>query len=164
MAASTTSRVTTDHDQILCWAEKRGAKPAAAGNVKREEDAAIIGLSFPGDRAPQEIGWPEWFQQFEQHKLALLYQEELIHGEVSNFHQLISRKVAVEVEDAVGGRGRSAVCKDSPGAKPAADAKKPGKKKVQGEGRAATVKKPVSVRGRSSSTGRASPRSPRQPE
>jgi len=165
MAASTTSRVTIDHDQILCWAEKRGAKPASVALAERAEDVAILRLTFPGDRTPQEIGWPEWFQQFEQHQLALLYQEEMVHGEVSNFHQIISRQVADEVEDAVGGRGRSAVRKDSPGAKPATDrkvsGKKPGKKQGVEEVSAATVKKSVSVRSRSSSAGRASPRSPR---
>ncbi len=114
MSPRTTSRVTTDHDQILCWAEQRGAKPATVAHAERVGDSDVIRLTFPGERQPRVIGWPEWFRQFEKYKLALLYQEELAAGELSRFHQIISRGLIDKVASAVGGRGRSATSKSTP--------------------------------------------------
>ncbi len=48
MVASTSSRVTTDHDAIRRWAEERGAKPVLAR--KSDGDPGSIRLEFPGSR------------------------------------------------------------------------------------------------------------------
>lgn len=113
MSPSTTARVTTDHEQILCWAEKRGAKPAYA-NIGDAADTHPLRLTLPGDdQPPQKIEWADWFHRFDKHNLALLYQEQLVNGDLSNFHQIIARHFADKVEDAVGGRGRSAARRDS---------------------------------------------------
>ena len=107
MAAA--SRVTTDHQEILRWAEARSGKPATAVR-SQNGDGAPICICFPGDRdraAIGEISWKNWFKRFETHSLALVYQEHNVGGEKSNFNQLVSRKTVDDVESAVGGKGRS---------------------------------------------------------
>ena len=108
MLPSTASRITTDHDAIRRWAELRGAKPMAVANAR---GAKSLALGFPGDEdnaALREIEWKAWLERFERNKLALLYQEQTPDGARSNFNQVVDREKAVEVKEAVGGRGRSA--------------------------------------------------------
>jgi hypothetical protein len=65
----TSNIVTTDHDEIRRWAEKRGGRPAR-----------VIGIDFPGEPADEdleEISWAEFFERFERKKLAFCYQEEV---------------------------------------------------------------------------------------
>jgi hypothetical protein len=110
MVASTSSRITTNHDAIRCWAEQRGAKPAIVLAGKVDHDPGTVRLEFPGsrDNSLREISWEEWFAKFDRSKLALLYQEQTADGERSNFCKMVRREKADEVESAVGGRGRSA--------------------------------------------------------
>jgi hypothetical protein len=88
------SNVTTDHEVIRRWAEERGGKPACVRGTGNQEDAGILRIDFPGytgeDRL-QPIEWDEWFDKFEERKLALVYQEET-RGRKSNFNRLISRE------------------------------------------------------------------------
>jgi len=114
MAANTSSRVTTDHEAIRRWAEERGAKPVLAG--KSDGKRAGVRLEFPGSRdtSLREIGWDEWFQRFDKGKLALLYQQQTADGEHSSFCEIVPCEKADEVEQAVGGRGRSATRRGKP--------------------------------------------------
>ncbi len=114
MPPSTTSKVTTDHEEIRRWAEERDATPAAAIRGESDDGAGIIRLDVPGDNGggqTEELGWDEWFNKLDKHKLALLYQEHTAGGENSNFNQIVSRKTAEEAHSAVGGKGRSAAHK-----------------------------------------------------
>lgn len=108
MVANTSSRVTTDHDEIRRWAEERGAKPVLA--AESDGKRASVALELPGSRdtSSREISWDEWFQKFDKSKLALLYQQQTADGERSSFCEIVRREKADEVEQAVGGRGRSA--------------------------------------------------------
>ncbi len=86
--------VTTDHDFIRRWAEERNAKPSAVIRTESDGDVGIIRLDFPGYSgagALEEISWEDWFQKFEESKLAFLYQDETADGKKSNFNKLISR-------------------------------------------------------------------------
>jgi hypothetical protein len=77
------------------WAEARGAKPSTVKGTGKGRDAGIIRLDFPGysgGNSLEEISWEEWFQKFEESKLALLYQEETADGKKSNFNKLIARE------------------------------------------------------------------------
>ena len=89
------SKVTTDHDEIRRWAEARGGKPAT---VKRTEGAhgepGVLRIDFPGysgGGSLEEITWEQFFEKFEEAKLALVYQEETADGERSNFNKLVAR-------------------------------------------------------------------------
>ena len=69
------------------------------------EDIGMIRLDFPGysgGDSLERIEWDEWFQKFDERRLALLVQEKTARGERSNFNKLVSRETAGS-----GGRGRS---------------------------------------------------------
>jgi anaerobic selenocysteine-containing dehydrogenase len=89
-----TSQTTTDHKKIQKWAEERSAKPACVRGTGDKNDVGMIRLDFPGytgEDKLQPISWDEWFDKFEERKLALIYQEETADGEKSNFNKLVSR-------------------------------------------------------------------------
>jgi hypothetical protein len=92
-----TSHTTTDHDEIRRWAEDRGAKPACVRGTGGKNDVGMLRLDFPGytgEDKLQPISWDDWFDKFEERKLALLYQEETAEGEKSNFNKLVSRETS----------------------------------------------------------------------
>jgi hypothetical protein len=93
------SKVTTDHDEIRRWVEARGGVPAIVEGTGTEEQPGILGIDFPG-RAAEEplahIPWESFFEEFEEHSLAFLYQEVTAEGDTSRFHKLIGRETAQE--------------------------------------------------------------------
>ena len=116
MPPCTTSKVTTDHEEIRRWAEERGARPSAVIRTGSDDDPGTIRLDFPGYRGAgslEEISWDEWFKKFDEQGLALLYQEQTAAREKSNFNKIVSRETVEEVKQEVGGRGRSASDKAS---------------------------------------------------
>ena len=81
------AQTTTDHDTIRKWAEAKGGKPAAVKRTHSDEGAGIIRIMFP--EAPNsehdalvEISWDEFFDEFEQRELALLYEEDSLFSKV----------------------------------------------------------------------------------
>lgn len=87
------AEVTTDHDTIREWAERHGGKPAAVKRTHQGGDVGIIRIMFP--KAPhsehdalEEISWDEFFRQFEESKLALLYEKD------GMFSKLVGRDTA----------------------------------------------------------------------
>lgn len=95
------SHATTDHEQIRAWAEERKAKPSCVKGTGGKHDTGLLRLNFPGfsgEDSLQEITWDEFFEKFEEQKLALVYQQETAAGKKSNFNKLVSRD-NVETED-----------------------------------------------------------------
>jgi hypothetical protein len=87
------ARTTTDHDEIREWAEAHGGKPAAVARTHKGGDVGIVRIMFPDapnseHAALTEIGWDEFFAEFEQRKLALLYDPN------SLFSKIIGRDTA----------------------------------------------------------------------
>jgi hypothetical protein len=87
------AEVITDHDEIRKWAERHGGKPAAVDRTHQGDDGGIIRIMFP--KAPHsehshlvEISWNEFFKEFEERKLALLYDPK------SLFSKIIGRDTA----------------------------------------------------------------------
>lgn len=81
------AEVTTNHETIRKWAEKKGGKPAAVARTHQGGDVGIVRIMFPN--APQsehqaltEISWDEFFEEFEQRKLALLYEEDGLFSKI----------------------------------------------------------------------------------
>lgn len=98
-ATTAQAKVTTDHDEIRKWAEARGGRPAVVRSTHSKAGTGIIRLEFPGapnarDEALEAISWDEFFEKFDESKLALLYQDETAEGERSNFNKLIGRETA----------------------------------------------------------------------
>jgi hypothetical protein len=72
MAARTDAKVTTDHEFIRDWVERRGGAPAASPRTR----GAVVQIEYPGTSARQPlvpIGWDEFFDWFERNELAFQY-------------------------------------------------------------------------------------------
>ncbi|WP_207480023.1 hypothetical protein [Arenibaculum pallidiluteum] len=87
------AKTTNDHDEIRRWAESHGGKPAAVKRTHRSGDTGIIRIMFPDNAQSEhdsleEISWDEFFEQFEDSQLTLLYEED------SLFNKLIGRDTA----------------------------------------------------------------------
>jgi hypothetical protein len=87
------TETTTDRETIRKWAEKHGGKPAAVRRTHQGDDVGIIRIMFP--QAPQsehdelvEITWDEFFEEFENRNLALLYERD------SMFNKIVGRDTA----------------------------------------------------------------------
>ena len=87
------AETTTDHKTIQRWAESKGGKPAAVKRTHDDDSTGIIRIMFPDaphsdHGALTEISWEEFFEKFDQAKLALLYEKD------SMFSKLIGRDTA----------------------------------------------------------------------
>lgn len=87
------AQTTTDHETIRRWAEAKGGKPAAVKSTHSGNDVGIVRIMFPD--APNSehdalvaISWEEFFEEFEERQLALVYEED------SMFSKLIGRNNA----------------------------------------------------------------------
>ena len=84
------AEVTTDHETIRKWAESKGGKPAAVERTHKGGDVGIIRIMFPQaaqseHQALTEISWDEFFREFDERKLALVYEKD------SMFSKLVGR-------------------------------------------------------------------------
>jgi hypothetical protein len=92
--AQSESRTTTDRDEIRRWVEEHDGKPATVRGTQKGGSAGVLRIDFPGgagEDSLEHISWDEWFQKFEDEKLAFLYQERKASGEDSTFFKLVSR-------------------------------------------------------------------------
>ncbi|WP_228000011.1 hypothetical protein [Nocardia australiensis] len=82
--------ITTNHDVIRQWAEKRGAKPATTPGSEYNGVLGVLRFDFPGygGAVLQPVDWDEWFATFDAQGLKFLYQEQWADGTPSNFNRL----------------------------------------------------------------------------
>ena len=95
--SKTESKVATDHEQIKRWVEERGGHPARVKGTAVEGSSGVLLIDYPGYSGTQTleiISWDEFFQGFEENKLAFLYQDKTQAGNDSRFSKLISRDSA----------------------------------------------------------------------
>ena len=86
------AKKTTDHDEIRRWAEQRGGQPATVrGTEERGDDAGVLRISFSDAENLQTIEWEEFFDKFDEERLAFLYQDVTADGGKSRFFKLIER-------------------------------------------------------------------------
>jgi len=81
------AEVTTDHATIRRWAEGQGGRPAAVRRTHEGGDVGILRIMFPGNPRSEhdalvEIPWEEFFRQFEESGLALLYEKDGVFNKV----------------------------------------------------------------------------------
>ncbi|MBA9078372.1 MULTISPECIES: hypothetical protein [Rufibacter] len=86
---SASAKTTTDHSTIKKWAEARDGKPATVKGTGHGDEAGLLRINFPGgaEDSLEDISWDEFFQKFEEKKLAFLYQDE----KDSTFNKLVNR-------------------------------------------------------------------------
>jgi hypothetical protein len=90
---TTTSKTTTDHEEIRRWVEERGGKPAIVRGTENG-DGGVLRIDFPGGAGTESlehVSWDEWFRIFDENELAFLYQEQKASGEGSTFFKLVRR-------------------------------------------------------------------------
>src|SRR4051794_41935194 len=102
------AKTTTDHKTIQKWAERHGGKPAAVDRTHGDGDVGIIRIMFPKNKQSEhdslvEISWDEFFSQFDESRLALLYEDD------SMFSKIVGRDTVERREhggkDAAGPKG-----------------------------------------------------------
>ena len=93
--AQSESTITTDRDEIRAWVEEHDGKPATVKGTEKGDSAGVLRIDFPGgagEDSLEHISWDEWFQKFEDEKLAFLNQQRKASGEDSTFFKLIRRE------------------------------------------------------------------------
>jgi hypothetical protein len=89
------SKRTTDHAKIRQWAEARNGKPARAQGTGEGNDPGLLRIDFPEEHEDEEdleeITWDEFFEKFDEKRLAFVYQEKTAGGEPSRFNKFVSR-------------------------------------------------------------------------
>ncbi|HET9467143.1 MAG TPA: hypothetical protein VFO48_01980 [Vicinamibacterales bacterium] len=90
-----TSNQTTDHAKIRRWAEARNGRPARVHGTNEPDDAGVLRIDFPQekdeDEELEEITWEEFFEKFDEKRLAFVYQDETASGTQSRFNKFVSR-------------------------------------------------------------------------
>jgi len=95
------TKVTTDHHEIRRWAEDRGGRPVRVKHDVLNPSASTVQIDFLFDQYDdnlEEVSWEQFFEAFESHGLALVYQTETENGKVSRFGRIVPRNA---VEQAV---------------------------------------------------------------
>ena len=87
------AETTTDRATIRQWADGHGGRPAAVTSTHKGGDTGIIRIMFPDSprsdhESLTEISWDEFFEEFEQRRLALLYDPK------GMFSKLVGRDTA----------------------------------------------------------------------
>src|SRR5918992_4721712 len=81
---------TTDHDEIRRWAEERRGRPSVVRTGRGR--GGILRFDFgEDDEKLEETSWDEFFQVFDDNKLAFLHQDEIGSGQSSRFFKFVSR-------------------------------------------------------------------------
>jgi hypothetical protein len=89
------SHTTTDLKTIKKWAEERGGKPSRVISTADKDGGGVLRIDFPGysgEGSLEEISWEDWYETFNERKLAFLYQDHTAGGKESRFFKLISRE------------------------------------------------------------------------
>jgi hypothetical protein len=88
------SETTTDHKKIQKWIEERGGEPATVKRTKDGGEPGVLRVNFPGysgEDSLEPISWEQFFEKFEESKLAFLYQNKTREGEESRFFKFVKR-------------------------------------------------------------------------
>ena len=88
------TRKTIDHQEIQKWVEERGGFPATVTRTEKNGEAGVLRIDFPGysgNDSLERISWDDFFEKFDEKKLAFLYQDQMRDGEESRFFKFVSR-------------------------------------------------------------------------
>lgn len=86
---------TTNHQTIEHWVTNRNGKPIRLREENNDPGLGPIAIYFPDikDKADnaEEIPWTEFFDFFEDKKLAFFYKENEADGSVSYYYRIENR-------------------------------------------------------------------------
>src|SRR4051795_3789550 len=100
------AKLTTDHEEIRQWAEARRGKPATVKSTMSKGEPGILRIDFdPPEESLKSISWDEFFEKFDQEKLAFLHQDRTAEGQISRFHKFVERS---EMRQSHGNKRRAA--------------------------------------------------------
>lgn len=88
------AKTTTNHTKIQQWAESRRGVPATVKSTGSKKDPGVLRIDFPGfsgARSLKKISWDEWFDKFDESRLAFLYQDKTKDGKQSRFFKLVKK-------------------------------------------------------------------------
>lgn len=83
----------TDYDEIRSWITSKGGSPAIVKGTEGEGKIGVLRIVFPGiDEEEQlvEISWDDFFHEFEDKNLALVYSKE--EQATGPFYKFIERE------------------------------------------------------------------------
>jgi hypothetical protein len=84
---------TIEHKAIRKWAEERGGTPARVKSTEDRSGEGILRFDFAEpDEKLEPISWEEFFETFEDRKLALLHQDKTVDGKTSRFFKFVRRE------------------------------------------------------------------------
>lgn len=89
------ARATIDHDEIRSWIEEHGGHPSVVKRTRGQRGPGILRVDFPGysgEDTLEPIEWDEFFDIFEQQRLAFLYQDETGAGRPTRFNKFVQRE------------------------------------------------------------------------
>jgi hypothetical protein len=87
------TRATTDHEMIRLWVRERGGAPAMVRRIDQPDEGALA-INFPNDGSDQpiiDISWSDFFERFDDRKLAFVYRVSLPDAEDAHVYQLVDR-------------------------------------------------------------------------
>ena len=83
LIASSDAVFTREHDEIRGWAEARHAEPATGeatqsgpSTIHVNDGGAGVRFNFPGAAAFRPISWEEWFENFDKHHCAFVFDND----------------------------------------------------------------------------------------
>ena len=85
---------TTDHAFIRRWVEERGGRPTHVKGTGGADDPGVLRIDFPDteSEALEEIAWTDFFEKFEESKLAFLHRDIMgDDGKPDRFNKFVSR-------------------------------------------------------------------------
>jgi hypothetical protein len=90
---ASTSKTTTNHEEIKRWVSDRGGHPAMVKATERG-GSGLLRIDYPGysgEDTLEEISWDEFFEIFDENELAFLYQDKTQDGKKSRFSKFVER-------------------------------------------------------------------------
>jgi hypothetical protein len=87
------AKTTTDHKEIRRWIEERQGRPTVVEGTQGNDGEGLLRVDFrEPDAKLDEISWDEFFQTFDDRKLAFLHQDKTADGKVSRFFKFVRRE------------------------------------------------------------------------
>lgn len=86
------AKTTTDHNAIRKWVESRNGRPAVVKGTEGRDGEGILRIEFRHGDKLEDIAWDEFFETFEDRKLAFLHQDKTADGSESRFFKFVARE------------------------------------------------------------------------